>query len=379
MTNGNARAKREGQAPTQLVELMTALASDYWSVYYVELDRDEGVCFQESGEDKDFKIGQWFPFTQSMVEYAEECVLPEYREELLRFVSPAHIRESLQDQQVISYRYRIMKEGEPIYVQVRIASVHRPDDENRDQIDAIGLSFSNVDAETRATLEQNRALSDALKAAEEANAAKAAFLSNMSHEMRTPMNAIIGFTDIAMREPSASAEVKRYLAKIDTAAQHLLEMINEILDMPRIDANTGAGPEGEDASSADLHGRRILLAEDMPVNAEIMVMTLGMRGIEVDVAENGRVAVDMFAGHPAWHYDAILMDMRMPEMDGLQATRAIRAMDRADASEIPIIAITANAFDEDVERSLQAGLNAHLSKPVEPDVLFRTLEGFIRV
>ena len=87
----------------------------------------------------------------------------------------------------------------------------------------------------------------------------------------------------------------------------------------------------------------------------------------------------MFAGHPAWHYDAILMDMRMPEMDGLQATRAIRAMDRADASEIPIIAITANAFDKDVERSLQAGLNAHLSKPVEPDVLFRTLEGFIRV
>ena len=141
MTNGNARAKREGQAPTQLVELMTALASDYWSVYYVELDRDEGVCFQESGEDKDFKIGQWFPFTQSMVEYAEECVLPEYREELLRFVSPEHIRQGLKDQQVISYRYRIMKEGKPIYVQVRIASVRRPDDEGRDQIDAIGLSF----------------------------------------------------------------------------------------------------------------------------------------------------------------------------------------------------------------------------------------------
>ena len=72
------------------------------------------------------------------------------------------------------------------------------------------------------------------------------------------------------------------------------------------------------------------------------------------------------------------MDMRMPEMDGLEATRAIRALDRPDAGTIPIIALTANAFDEDVQRSMQAGLNAHLSKPVEPDVLFKTLENLIR-
>jgi CheY-like chemotaxis protein len=73
------------------------------------------------------------------------------------------------------------------------------------------------------------------------------------------------------------------------------------------------------------------------------------------------------------------MDMRMPEMDGLEATRTIRAMDRTDAKIIPIIALTANAFDEDVQRSMQAGLNAHLSKPVEPEALFRTLEGLIMV
>ena len=72
------------------------------------------------------------------------------------------------------------------------------------------------------------------------------------------------------------------------------------------------------------------------------------------------------------------MDMRMPVMDGLEATRAIRALDRTDAGEIPVIALTANAFDEDVQRSLQAGLNAHLSKPVEPDSLFNTLERLIK-
>ena len=88
--------------------------------------------------------------------------------------------------------------------------------------------------------------------------------------------------------------------------------------------------------------------------------------------------MEKFAGHEAGYYDAILMDMRMPVMDGLEATRTIRAMDREDAKRIPIIALTANAFDEDVQRSMQAGLNAHLSKPVEPEALFKTLEGLIR-
>ena len=129
--------------------------------------------------------------------------------------------------------------------------------------------------------------------------------------------------------------------------------------------------------TADLTGRRVLLAEDMAINAEIMLMLLSMREMKVDHAENGKIAVEMFAEHEAGHYDAILMDIRMPEMDGLEATRVIRAMDRADAGTVPIIALTANAFDEDVQRSMQAGLNAHLSKPVDPEALFTTLEELV--
>ena len=129
--------------------------------------------------------------------------------------------------------------------------------------------------------------------------------------------------------------------------------------------------------TVDLAGRRVLLAEDVAVNAEIMMMLLSMRGIEAEHAENGRIAVEMFAGHEPGYYDAVLMDLRMPEMDGLEATRAIREMDREDAKKIPVIALTANAFDEDVQRSMQAGLNAHLSKPVEPEILFETLESLI--
>ena len=124
---------------------------------------------------------------------------------------------------------------------------------------------------------------------------------------------------------------------------------------------------------AELAGRRMLLAEDMEINAEIMMDILEMEEMEADHAENGKIALEMFKNSEAGTYSAILMDVRMPEMDGLEAAAAIRALDREDAKRIPIIALTANAFDEDVQRSLQAGMNAHLSKPVESDHLFQTL------
>ena len=130
--------------------------------------------------------------------------------------------------------------------------------------------------------------------------------------------------------------------------------------------------------TSDLKGRRVLLAEDVAINAEIIVMILAMREVDVEIAENGRIAVEMFSQSEEGYYDAILMDMRMPEMDGLEATKAIRSLDREDVKSIPIIALTANAFDEDVQRSLQAGLNAHLSKPVEPETLYRTLKRLIK-
>jgi len=126
-----------------------------------------------------------------------------------------------------------------------------------------------------------------------------------------------------------------------------------------------------------LAGRRILMAEDVEQNAEILEDLLDLEDIIAEHAINGQAAVQMFSEHPAGYYDAILMDVRMPVMDGLTATRTIRALDHPDAKTIPIIAMTANVFDEDVERSLQAGMNAHLSKPVEPERLYETLAKLI--
>jgi CheY-like chemotaxis protein len=127
-----------------------------------------------------------------------------------------------------------------------------------------------------------------------------------------------------------------------------------------------------------LTGRRILLAEDMEINAEIMKEILSTEDMKVDHAENGEEALEMFSASEEHFFDAILMDMRMPKMDGLEATKAIRSLDRGDSKTIPIIALTANAFNEDVERSLQAGLDAHLSKPVDPEALFDTLSRLIK-
>ena len=135
--------------------------------------------------------------------------------------------------------------------------------------------------------------------------------------------------------------------------------------------------DSQEVKRADLNNRRVLLAEDMPLNAEIMMELLDMRGMTAEHAENGKLAVEFFANHPVGYYDAVLMDVRMPVMDGLEAAASIRALDRPDAKSVPIIAMTANAFEEDVQRSLQAGMNAHLTKPVDPDRLFDALETMI--
>ena len=663
-------------------KMITALASDYRSVYYVDLDTGEGICYRSDPKAKNALTDrEHFDFRKAFTEYAYERVVESYREGFLQFIDPDTVRKGLEKNLIISYRYLVENDGVESYELLRMAGVRRAEDRDDNIVHAVGVGFTNVDKETRESMDLNRTLSEALAQAEEANKAKTAFLSNMSHEIRTPMNAIIGLDSIALSDPGVPQKTRDSLEKIGHSARHLLDLINDILDMSRIESgrltlnneefsfshlleqintmisgqcqdnglhyeckingqvddyyigdsvklkqvllnilgnavkftpeggeihldvkrtaqfedkttlqftvrDTGIGMEKEflpkifdafaqeDSSStnkfgstglglaitknivemmngkievesekgkgstfvvtvtlsndereqrstvtsniqpqelsvlvvdddevacehaklvlesigigaeicfsgkeaiemvrlrharrspynlilvdlkmpemdgvettrlireivgndsaiiiltaykwddvleealsagvdsfvakplfaanvmeefgraiqrksavvrgpvykADLKGRRILLAEDMIVNAEIMKEVLKMREMEADHAENGRIAVEKYLSQPEGYYDAVLMDMRMPEMDGLTATEKIRTSGRADAKIIPIIALTANAFDEDVERSLQAGLNAHLSKPVEPDTLFATLESLI--
>ena len=381
--------------------------------------------------------------------------------------------------------------------------------------------------------------------AEESSRAKTSFLSNMSHEIRTPMNAIIGLDNIALRDENLSPKTRDHLEKIGASAKHLLGLINDILDMSRIESgrmvlkseefsfrefseqigviingqcadkgltyecrlagdlrdfyigddmklkqvlinilgnavkftdapgrvsltaeetgsdgekcflrftvkDTGVGMDKEyipkifeafsqeDATSTNryggsglgmaitknfvdmmggridvesekgvgttftvtvplgisekkaggdsagdtadltaLRGRRVLIAEDVDENAEILSDLLELEDVAAERAQNGQIAVSMFEKSEPGYYDVILMDVRMPVMDGLSATKAIRALSRPDAASVPIIAMTANVFEEDVGRSIEAGMNAHLSKPVEPDRLYASMAELI--
>ena len=529
-------------------KMITALASDYRSVYHIDLDRDEGVCYRADPDDNEQTgVGIPFRYSERFKWYADNSVDSSYRDGFMKFIDPDNVRDSLSRQPIIAFRYLVHRNGEDYYEMIRMAGVRTAADRDDHIVHAVGLGLTNIDAEMRDEMAKSRALAEALEAAEEANRAKTAFLSSMSHEIRTPMNAIIGLDDLALRKETLDDDTRQYLEKIGGSARHLLELINDILDMSRIESgkmilrnevfsfrsiieqinsmvmtqcadkglkyecditfdmdasyvgdamklkevllnilsnaikftdapgsifmtveqnavfedkstfrfvieDTGIGMDesfipkvfdtfaqensgrtnkygstglgmaiakniielmngtisvesekgagtkftvvvtlGNDASGsgeaagaalpekkrADLSGRNILLAEDVAINAEIMKEIVSVNGAKIDHAENGKRALEMFLASEINHYAAILMDVRMPEMDGLEAAERIRIQDRPDAATIPIIALTANAFDEDVERSLQAGMNAHLSKPVEPERLYRTLEELI--
>lgn len=275
--------------------------------------------------------------------------------------------------------------------------------------------------------------------AQAANKAKTAFLSHMSHDMRTPMNAIIGFTGIAMKN-NPSDEVKNCLEKggdgyinmryriSDTGIGMSEEFTKEVFEefaQEDSDVRTqyhGVGlgmaivkkyvdmmggtisvqskkHEGttftvdipleitdKECNKSDtgfsekvnLTGVNVLLAEDNELNAEIAAVQLEEFGMSVERVADGKNAVEIFRNHPKGTFDVILMDIMMPEMNGYEATKAIRAMnDRPDGKNIPIIAVTANAFAEDVQASLDAGMNAHLSKPIVIDEVIKTILRYV--
>lgn len=148
----------------------------------------------------------------------------------------------------------------------------------------------------------------------------------------------------------------------------------------RTSASNGAdtSEKAETSDDAELYmGRRILVAEDNTLMAEIFATIMGYRGLDVDIAMDGAEAVNMYTSHDPFYYDMIFMDIQMPVMDGIEATGKIRQSGRADAGIIPIVALSANTFEEDAQRSLDAGMNAHLGKPVSDKELFETIGKFL--
>ena len=209
--------------------------------------------------------------------------------------------------------------------------------------------------------------------------AKDLFLANMSHEIRTPMNAIIGLNDLALKQ-DLHPKVSDYLIKIRSASHSLLHIINDILDFskrPNFGQEIPYYGEGNEADYSKIidriGGARILLVEDLLINQQVAQELLSWVGILVDVANNGAEAVQMVE---KGDYDVVLMDIQMPVMDGYEATQIIRRDSRF--AQLPIIAMTAHAMASDQKKSLVAGMNDHIGKPIDPEQLFSRLMIYIK-
>ena len=155
----------------------------------------------------------------------------------------------------------------------------------------------------------------------------------------------------------------------------LSELRNCLLSI--LDAGKEKG-ESDSAEQAPLHKGRILLAEDVEMNQEIAVAILGDAGFSTEIAANGKIAVDLLKNSEPGYYQSVLMDIQMPVMNGYEAAKEIRKLENKELASIPIIAMTANAFEEDKQEALKCGMNGHIAKPIDVENLFETLRRVLK-
>ena len=527
-----------------------ALATEYTSIAVIRFmpdKADDKVILHSRAGETDGEVDE---ATTQETGYSKKLgmfsryVHPEDRDAFIANTRREKILESFAENRthVVDFRY-LKPDGDALFYQMRFVPL-------RDDSDApIGMisCLRNIDGEIRKEFGIRKELEEAKIAAEAANEAKSAFLFNMSHDIRTPMNAILGFTDIAEKHIDEKERVLEALGKVKMSGEHLLSLINDVLDMSRVESgavtieeepicmdmakdnifsimngsaeaksilftseidpsvthhwfyadrlrmmrvltniisnsvkytnpggritllaeelpceregcahyrytvsDTGIGMSKEylahvfepftRAESAtksgvigtglgmaitksltelmggtiaieselgvgttvtlnfesriaepvseaslipenvelNLDGKRILLVEDNELNREIATEILEEEGIVIDTAEDGDIAVEKLRGAVEGEYDLILMDIQMPRMNGYEATRAIRALPNAYAANIPIIAMTANAFDEDKKNALAAGMNGHVAKPIDVPKLLDTLSEMLK-
>lgn len=509
-------------------KISKALVKDYTSVYYIDLYTEDYELVKLDNVANAIALkNRYRRYSDVTREYAEKFVLDEYRKGFLACLEKEYLKEYLRDNESLAYRYKVKKNaGGQEYFELIVVKV----DEHNGQPCAI-VGFRCVDDIARVELLHTKKLNEAKLAAEQASRAKSMFLSNMSHDIRTPMNAIMNMLDFLRNDIKNEKKALEDLDKIESSSRFMLALINDILDMAKIESgemklrpevvfkdefinnlknvfmplceskkikfiiepkntkyplwvdkvrfyqvfynllsnavkftpeggtikyreenvvikdnkitldyyisDTGIGMSEEfqkvmfdpferedekkqngtglglaivkrvvDLKNGTIHvnskkgkgttfivhytlplatkeqiqaamlengvdnkssikGMKILVAEDNLINQEIIKRLLEEKGAVADVAIDGRDVVQKFAASDINYYDAILMDIQMPVMNGLEATKEIRKTDRQDAKSIVIIAITANAFDDDKQFSMEAGMDAHLSKPVD--------------
>lgn len=249
---------QEKKTERRQMELEQALSLDFTLVCFVEPDTGMLVPVRMGRTELDNIFDNKISLKESMDQYIEELVYEEDRETLRHAVSLDTLKEELSGKQVYSVNYRKQQDGKLIYFQMKAVSTNTEDGSR-----GIVLGFRSVDAEIRREMEQNTLLENALSQANRASKAKTVFLSNMSHDIRTPMNAIVGFTNLAITHIDQADLVAEYLKKIQTSGNHLLSLINDILDMSHIESGKIHLEEKLCSLPEILHGLRNILQADI--------------------------------------------------------------------------------------------------------------------
>ena len=219
-------------------------------------------------------------------------------------------------------------------------------------------------------------LMSAADAARRANEAKSEFLSRMSHDIRTPMNVIMGFTNIALQHADDSDKMKECLEKIRVSGSNLQELIDDVPDISRIESGEFK-IVSQPVKLPELFDFYCQAIAGIGMTPEFMEQMYSAFSRAVDTRVNKVRGSGLGLAIVKKIVD--LMDMQMPVMNGLEATAAIRKLDSETAKHSPIIALTANAYHEDIQKCLAAGMNAHLSKPINIDRAVRTIQGRKRI
>ncbi|MDD6274893.1 MAG: response regulator [Clostridiaceae bacterium] len=226
---GVIKKGKRSQSENEQLKIVGALSNDYSDVFLVDLSQDTTSTIKINGQVIDSAKRVVRSYREAWESYAAKCVLPEEADKILQEVTAENLRAILKEESEYSLDFRLLHNGEIHYVQVKYVRV---EEENEQCI----LGIRSIDAQVEAEQERQKVLQDALASAQHANRAKTTFLNNMSHDIRTPMNAIIGFTSLAAAHMDKPDRVRDYLAKIQTASSHLMSLINDVLDMSRIEA-----------------------------------------------------------------------------------------------------------------------------------------------